>query len=827
MRVTDGDDSDTIRAMLPSARLFLNRDDVYHDSRVARRHADDLYRQVRDEALAGPEPVGPPPPDTLVPRPWAALLPRKWRRRPGPGPDEWWDTVAEVAEDYPRLYAWLAEGQVSPFWNVFGLVIGIARLLPGIHWLLWRFMFEPVAEHAPWRATLRAAILQELRNAKNKEGDRGGTTLVISGTANPGLSAVTDGSLIAPTKAADQLHRKIAAMSSGCIGVSGLRGAGKSSLIRDFCAHRYGTPDRPRREGPRLPGLRVLIQAPLRFDPREYLIHQYTCLCRAVLADVRFNPTTLPDHLLGPVLFPRPLRPARLLGVLSGIALACAFGVLLYLLVNDGRAPHWNLYAWEVAGAVVTAAGALALACWRTRWSVVEVRQIVNLASDAERRLERLQFLRTDTRSHGGTLAGPAGIGLSAGASHELTELAMTLPELIGDYRDFVERVGAGLQQKQKVRKRERQRKQRRQRRWRRLLRVKGPDPAPEPGNLGQAADVRLVIGIDEIDQIDDPKAAYRFLEVLSAVAGTPHCVYVIAISPTTQAAIDHRTVPLKTSSSGLFDEMVWLGPLRLNDAGLFLDHRVIGMPAAFIALCYLLSGGLPRELLRVARALYTTPDAPRLGARPGTSLAAAARHVIEQEIGALKHRALASAVGSAEVSVAPELLACLVTPHWPRLDQEHGDESVERPLSSASDLWAGDSRRLFTGPDGEDVAPYTAEVCDCLLAGLYFLLTVRQLCTVTPSPVPGLAWCGPRGHRPEDDAEKWLNDDEPALRYLAGARVALATSPYLAATLVDRARERLAELSPSEFKGAVQLSFLGTPPARPGRPGPKAAAAL
>jgi hypothetical protein len=821
--------------MLPSARLFLNRDAVYA-SRVARRHAEELYDEVQREAEEGLEPVRPPwppaPDISPVPQPRAGRLLRR-RRQPGPGQgdsrsEHRWGKVAAVAEDYPRLYAWLAEGQVSPLWNVFGLVIGIARLVPGIHWLLWRFMFVPVAQHAPWRAALRAAILQELRNDRNKEKARHGTRLVIRGTAVPGLSAVTDVSVITPTGPARELRQKIAAMSSGCIGVSGPRGSGKSALIRDFCAHRYGTPDHPAPDDTRLAGLRVLIHAPLRFDAREYLVHQYACLCRAVLADVRFNPTTLLDHLLGPVLFPRPLRLSRLLGVLSGIALACAFGVLVYLLVNDGRAPHWNVHAWEVAGAVVTAAGALALACWRTRWAVVEVRQIVNLASDAERRLERLQFLRTDTRTGGAKLAGPAGIGVSVGSSHELAEQEMTLPELIDDYRDFVERIVAGLQQKQRVRKEERQRRHDRPERAGRFLRARGRKPPTPPGRTEQEADVRLVIGIDAVDQIDDPIMACRFLDELGAVFGTPRCVYVIAVSPATQAAIDQRTVPLKTSSSGLFDEMIWLRQLGLNDAGLLLDRRVVGLPAAFIALCYMLSGGLPRELLRVARALYTVPGRGRTGREVPreVSLAEAARHVIEQEISALKHRALASAVSSAEVSAAPDLLAGLVTPDWPFLGSDNKDshldgEAIGRLLSSVSALWAGDKRRLFTGPDSEDVAPYTAEVCDCLLADLYFLLTVRELCTVRPSPLPGLARRGASAYRPESGKDKgqWLDDDEPAFRYLAGARLALATSPYLAATLVDRARERLAELRPAEFKGAVRLSFLGTAPARRGPP--------
>lgn len=230
----------------------------------------------------------------------------------------------------------------------------------------------------------------------------------------------------------------------------------------------------------------------------------------------------------------------------------------------------------------------------------------------------------------------------------------MTLPELIDDYRDFVERVIGGLQQKAEE---ERQH---------------GEEGRMPPRNRSDAGP-RLVIGIDAIDQIDDVAAACAFLDELSSVFGIANCVYVIAVSPDTLAAVDQRAVPLKTSSGGLFDEMVWLEPLGLNEAGELLDRRVTGLPASFIALCYVLSGGLQRELLRIARAIFAAPGAQpaatdgaaAAGEPDGVTLADAACHVIDSEVQALKQRTLASAV-SLEISAAPELLRLLTDRGWP-----------------------------------------------------------------------------------------------------------------------------------------------------------------
>jgi hypothetical protein len=756
--------------MLPSGRFFLDRDSVYENNRRARQRALWLYDRVREDvdkaeelnvaADSGRYKAKEPP------------FPKLWGKEPRIDEKRCqhvWGVVADVAATYPRLLAWLAEGRVSRTWNVFGSVVGVARLIPGLRWLLWHFMFEPVAHYAPWRTALYDAILQELRREKNKAPAH---ILTCSGSEVPGLSAVTDVAVIHDIPGRNELRQRIVNMSSGCIGISGLRGSGKTALIRDFCSHRYGTPHIPwvdkKADQPFLPGMRVMIQAPLPFDAREYLIHQYACLCEAVLADVRFNPTTLVEHALGPILRPGLGRPRALLGGLTGVALLVLAGGLF-----AGTWPHLAPRTWELIGAVVALTAGLAAIGWRTRWAFIEARQVITLAADAQARLRRLQFLRSYTRTHGGTLSAPMGAGLSMGTISEFAELAITLPELIDDYRDFVERVVGGLEQKEREARKARAARDS----------EAGKLPSPETS-------VRLVIGLDEIDQIDDVAEACRFLDELSAVFGTPKCVYLIAVSPGTLAAADQRTVPLRTSSGGLFDEMVWLDPLTEDEAATLLARRVIGLPPTFAKLCYVLSGGLPRELLRIARALFTTD-----GARSGTAtLADTTRHVIAGEMRALKHRALACAA-SLTVSAAPRLFRLLNDDQWPmnRLNaaaDHHRQAVIDSILGDVSLLWDGDGRAGFREP-GKDVDPFTSEVCDSLLASLYFLLTVYQLFTGTST------------------GDYRLEDVPLVLRDLSRACIALGTNPYLSALLVGAARKQLANAKFPGFTDACAPSFL------------------
>jgi hypothetical protein len=122
---------------------------------------------------------------------------------------------------------------------------------------------------------------------------------------------------------------------------------------------------------------------------------------------------------------------------------------------------------------------------------------------------------------------------------------------------------------------------------------------------------------------------------------------------------------------------------------------------------------------------------------------------------------------------------------------------------------------------EGDDSDTIRAMVCDSLLAGLYFLPTVRQACTAEPGLMSRLAWPRVSPHRlfrPAQDGVPWLDDDEATLRELARARIALSTSPYLAATFVTRARERLADLLPEDFKQDIAPRFLGTVPACQGQ---------
>jgi hypothetical protein len=762
--------------VLPSEWLFLDRDDVF-ESESAKRRAKDLYRKIAMEVVEAPE--------------FRHGASRHMTCHDGASTEtgeidlDSWHIMAEVAEGYPRLLVWLTEGQVGKgsLGNVFGLFIAMLRLIPWTRGVLRKALFDPAAQVAPWRPALYEAYLQRERYERNRErgqsvravhsteAGQSAPALVISPGGIPGLSAVTDVAVITQSSARDHLREKVVRMASGCIGVSGLRGSGKTTLIRDFCAHRYGTPrylSLEDSEPAPLRGLRFVVGAPLRFDARDFLIYLYTCLCRTVLTDVRFTTMASRRRLLNAFLIPRRIQPRTLLASLAGLGLLLLLiGLAYQAAIGVWPAIPWRSpFLWEVAGAVACLIALTGALGWRARQALMEVRQVTDLPAEARERLRRLHFQRTDSVSRGGKIAGPFGIGLDLGGSRSLTENVMSLPELIDDYRDFVERVVAALVAAEQVARRER---------------AKSQDAADPHDANAAAADVRLIIGIDSMDQIEDPDSAGKFLDELSAVFGTPNCVYLLSIQPATLAAVDQRTVPLKTSSAGLFDDMVWVEPLTFPEAVKLLDSRVTGMPPAFSALCYVLSGGLPRELLRVARSVCSVKvKADAQGVRR-IPLEKALSSVISDEMLGLRHRAMASAA-SLDIGATPSWLKFIDGGEWIRrrttASQPPGTHWMQGLLDEVGHPWAG--------PQPQEGASPAADLCDALISGLYLLLTVQEIFAADPQLIRKLT----TGHPEEGDR---LHGTSSALGHLASARLALGGNPYLAADHVRAARRSLA----------------------------------
>lgn len=126
-------------------------------------------------------------------------------------------------------------------------------------------------------ALVDKAALPEIRRLINQElGPSYSTTLRVHRA--PGLQDPVNQDYEVPTKARQQLERLLARLTGGSIGITGPRGAGKTTLVRSLC------PDAGRLVvTERAAHLSVIVSVPVHYQPREFVLYLFRMLCSAVL----------------------------------------------------------------------------------------------------------------------------------------------------------------------------------------------------------------------------------------------------------------------------------------------------------------------------------------------------------------------------------------------------------------------------------------------------------------------------------------------------------------------------------------------------------------
>ncbi|MCX5261770.1 NACHT domain-containing protein [Streptomyces canus] len=357
------------------------------------------------------------------------------------------------------------------------------------------------------------------------------------------------------TAASQQVAFDLGELDSASIGVSGPRGAGKSHLMERFCTH-----------GPTSTSedLLVLVAAPTSYDPREFLIHLFTEVCRGITGDSATE---------GGRPGPDPAR-RRAMAFRTGAGLTLVAGVamvavtLLWSQLNAAvAAATAHLRALLVAGGVTLICAGL---IWAFVLSVRTRRQALGSFADAEavaaHHLRTLRYQLSVMRSRNAQLSLPAGLQLSDSAQVQHTEQVLTYPELVARFRALLDMI------------------------------------ALERRHAGG----RVVIGIDELDKLGDAQAAERFLNDLKVVFGIRGCHFLVAVSEDALTAFGRHVVDIRTAFDTAFDQLVAVRPLDLAQARKLLELRGVWLPDPYLWVCQILSGGLPRDLLRTVMSLAT-----------------------------------------------------------------------------------------------------------------------------------------------------------------------------------------------------------------------------
>ncbi|MEV7628711.1 P-loop NTPase fold protein [Actinoplanes sp. NPDC089786] len=146
----------------------------------------------------------------------------------------------------------------------------------------------------------------------------------------------------------------------------------------------------------------------------------------------------------------------------------------------------------------------------------------------------------------------------------------------------------------------------------------------------------RLVVIVDELDQMEDPADVARFVNEIKGIFGVSGSTHIVSISDDALTQLEGRASGVRSALDSAFEHMAPLGILTLDQSAELLRRRVIGYPLAFTALGHALAGGLPRHLIREARALIVAANA---GGDRG--LAALTERAVGRKLGELRKRFL------------------------------------------------------------------------------------------------------------------------------------------------------------------------------------------
>ncbi len=499
------------------------------------------------------------------------------------------------AEREPAYSAWIAAAGVSA--SLIVTVLGVTRygasftasvwtvLVPGSVLAAWVFNFRARrlvaasddavggARRAARERVIREAALPEVRASINRL-QYPSFSRELSTPSSAGLDDLHDSEYDVVTTSSGKLEAMFARLSAGSFGISGDRGAGKSTLLRRACDERILVgKDRPR--------VGVLVAAPVRYEAAEFVPFLFASLCLELLQPVEDVERRK-----------RALRAQRRATLLLWLTVSVAVGLSVLVIVS----PDWNkLFGSPNFLTVTVVAIAIALATFVVPRVVREFRAARRMLGEDEllaRAREELEHLRwSESRSEelsSELNAKVAKIGGKSGVTRSAK--AVTLPELIHRYRRFVARIAE-----------------------------EGP----------------VIIGIDELDKMASTDDARRFLNDIKTLFGMPRVFNLVSLSDDAMSEYERRGLPIRDVLDSVFDEILRVEYLTDEESERLLRRRVIGMPAPFAALAHTLSGGLPREMLRVARQAVRASEDRSRNDLAGVAAAVIGERVAAREAGA------------------------------------------------------------------------------------------------------------------------------------------------------------------------------------------------
>lgn len=540
-----------------------------------------------------------------------------------------------------------------------------------------------------------------------------------------GLRQLADPDREVSTTAVEELEELIASLDSGSIGLSGPRGCGKTTVINSF-TRGTAMPFNKERLG-------LVVPAPVKYDPREFVLHLFASLCEEVLKE-------RPDDLAGAGVRWAPGERGRFvwgLG-LAALALLAAGFLITFGIPSLSR---------EAQSTIAFALGGFLAYLWAISWFAGTPqgrrlgRRIVSslegesstaaAKSLAEREakgyLKQIRFQQSRDSS-GSAKVSLFGFELGGGSTSSLARSAWTLPEAVEELRRFAGRLSHRF----------------------------------------------VVIGIDELDKLESDQAAREFLNNIKGVFGVPGCYYLVSVSEDAMSSFERRGLPMRDVFDSSFDEIQRIGYLTLAESRRVLESRVTGVPVPFQCLCHCLAGGLPRDLIRVMRKLVHEYEGAKKKARE-------AKLPFDPSLGDLTGTLVRSELrGKLAAATAAGLSGEQSQPWWLTRWLHEQEQTLTESAALHDQTVQLDGRRRAHSRDGGPDTDKALRMSIELMAFNYYAATILDLfgsdfvAPILQDPARS-NWVDPGG--------VW------AIETLAAARQQFSIAPWLSWGLIDEVR--------------------------------------
>ena len=112
----------------------------------------------------------------------------------------------------------------------------------------------------------------------------------------------------------------------------------------------------------------------------------------------------------------------------------------------------------------------------------------------------------------------------------------------------------------------------------------------------------RIIIAVDELDKLSDPEQILEAVNNLKDLFRIRDIHFLVSVSSDVMTRFALRGVVSRDAFDSSFDAVIEMRRLSCDRSHEILLERAIGFPSSLSAVCHAWSGGLPRDLIRIAR---------------------------------------------------------------------------------------------------------------------------------------------------------------------------------------------------------------------------------